>query len=274
MWGLCVRMETWREDALPGHTHDPNEVTVQIDGLGRKLADLSADPGRGAAAEGPVFVDETGRRSRRFRRFGMVVGVVCAVYAAVIVGTLFSGSSSAPWLPMPEPKAEKPASKVDTPGGPAAALDPSASTDSSPSPGASDDGTDKPGGPGDGDGVDGGSDPSRTDASGDRPGTNPGSGTTKGGDPDPGTDRTGGDGTAVDPTAGSGNADPAPPDPVDPPVDTPVDPPTQPSQPAGNGGSGGDGGGNGGGGGGGGSAEVPVGYTPSAGEPSAEAVRS
>ena len=63
------------------------------------------------APDGPVFVDETGRRSRRYRRIGVIVGIACAVYAVIIVGTLLSGNSSAPWLPI-KPKDDKPASQV------------------------------------------------------------------------------------------------------------------------------------------------------------------
>ncbi|GGR79123.1 hypothetical protein GCM10010252_17280 [Streptomyces aureoverticillatus] len=178
-WGVRVRMENWQEDDLPGNTpglsesggalpgsagglsapmHDPNEVTVQIDGLGRHLAgesggaadgirtrqgiqdtqDLTDKPvfvagnpmfvtGTSMSVSGnsvfvddkPVFVDETGRRSRRYRRIGGAVGLFCAVYAVVIVATLVSGNSSAPWLPVPDPKDEQPATKVDTPEAPA-----------------------------------------------------------------------------------------------------------------------------------------------------------
>ncbi|MEU6589236.1 hypothetical protein ABZ923_08385 [Streptomyces sp. NPDC046881] len=65
-------------------------------------------------SDGPVFVDESGRRSRRFRRLGQAVAVACAGYAAVIVATLLSGNSAAPWLPVPGQHADRPASKVDT----------------------------------------------------------------------------------------------------------------------------------------------------------------
>jgi len=44
----------------------------------------------------------------------MAVGIACAVYAVVIVITLLSGSSDAPWLPVPGQKDEAPAGKVDT----------------------------------------------------------------------------------------------------------------------------------------------------------------
>ncbi|WP_203227502.1 hypothetical protein, partial [Streptomyces aurantiacus] len=162
-------MEKWREDDLPGNTpglsetggalpgraggpsaptHDPNEVTVQIDGLGRHLAGEAGGAADGTRiqqgiqdtqdlADKPVFVDETGRRSRRYRRIGGAVGLFCAVYAAVIVATLASGNSSAPWLPVPAPKDEPPASKVDTPGAPAEpAVSPRSPSSSAPSSGA------------------------------------------------------------------------------------------------------------------------------------------
>ncbi|GGN38604.1 hypothetical protein [Streptomyces fuscichromogenes] len=66
-----------------------------------------------APVPAPVFVDESGRRSRRFRRIGMAVGLVCAVYAVVIVATLLSGSSDAPWLPVPGQNGDRPAGRVD-----------------------------------------------------------------------------------------------------------------------------------------------------------------
>ncbi|MET7362657.1 hypothetical protein ABZS76_30105 [Streptomyces sp. NPDC005562] len=241
-------METWREDALPGHTHDPNEVTVQIDGLGRQLAELHAEPGREGAADGPVFVDETGRRGRRYRRIGMIVGVACAGYAAVIVATLFSGNSSAPWVPMPDPKDDKPASKVDTPHRPTDAVGPSApSVSSSSAASPSSDATEGPGAtraPGE----DGEPGPSRRDddaPSGTRPDAGPAGG-----------------GSTADAGAHHGNTDPAPtggtagPGPA-PAPSSPADPPTGPAtHPADPGAGGGESGGSAG--------EVPVVYTPPA----------
>ncbi|MEV6618217.1 hypothetical protein AB0N31_31010 [Streptomyces sp. NPDC051051] len=43
-----------------------------------------------SAAEGPVFVDNSGRRSRLLRRIGLLMGVGCLVYAAVL-GAAFMG---------------------------------------------------------------------------------------------------------------------------------------------------------------------------------------
>ncbi|TPQ20222.1 hypothetical protein [Streptomyces sporangiiformans] len=134
---------SWQEDDQPEHTHDPHEVTVQLDNVGPHLEEWLVQQAKGAprgksaseGADGPVFVDETGRRSRRFRRIGMAVGVACAVYAVVILATLLSGNSSAPWLPVQGQKDEKPAQKVDSPPLPADSAKPSGST--SPSPGQS-----------------------------------------------------------------------------------------------------------------------------------------
>ncbi|MBZ9641238.1 hypothetical protein K8369_17960, partial [Streptomyces sp. PSKA30] len=120
-------------------THDPHEVTVQLDAVGLHLGQLvpgqpgPARPGGAQdASDGPVFVDESGRRSRTFRRIGMAVGLACAIYAVVIVATLLSGSSNAPWLPVPDQNG-KPAGKVDSPPLPAQSAQPSASGVETPS---------------------------------------------------------------------------------------------------------------------------------------------
>ncbi|MFI1725993.1 hypothetical protein [Streptomyces sp. NPDC020489] len=42
------------------------------------------------SAEGPVFVDNSGRRSRLLRRIGLLVGVLCVGYA-VVLGLAFMG---------------------------------------------------------------------------------------------------------------------------------------------------------------------------------------
>jgi hypothetical protein len=105
--------------AAAGHTHDPHEVTVQLDAV--HLGDgvlLRADRGhrrRGPEpSDGPVFVDASGRRSRLYRRLGILIGVACAVYAVVIVSTLLSGDSDAPWMPVPGQQEGAPAGQVDT----------------------------------------------------------------------------------------------------------------------------------------------------------------
>jgi hypothetical protein len=113
---------------------------VQLDGIGRRLdGDRTAAPGTPAGpagpsdnrdSDGPVFVDESGRRSRRFRRIGIAVGVACGLYALVIVATLLSGNSAAPWVPVPIPGADdgNPASKVEDSTRPTDSADPSAAT--------------------------------------------------------------------------------------------------------------------------------------------------
>ncbi|MBB6075990.1 hypothetical protein [Streptomyces paradoxus] len=105
-----------------GQTHDPHEVTVQLDAvqLGEGfLRQVKEGPGAEAAADRPVFVDESGRRSRRYRRIGMAVALACGAYAVVIAATLMSGNSNAPWLPVPTKEDNPPAGQVDTPSLPA-----------------------------------------------------------------------------------------------------------------------------------------------------------
>ncbi|MFF1438216.1 hypothetical protein [Streptomyces sp. NPDC058295] len=100
--------DPWGEQpgGADGEGSDPAEVTVQLDPLKKGRPD-----GSDAASDVPVFVDESGRRSRTFRRIGIVVGTACGAYAVVIVAALLSGNAGAPWLPVPVPGQadEKPA---------------------------------------------------------------------------------------------------------------------------------------------------------------------
>jgi hypothetical protein len=57
-----------------------NRATVR--GRGRKRGNGSA--------EGPVFVDNSGRRSRLLRRIGLLVGIACLGYT-VVLGMAFMG---------------------------------------------------------------------------------------------------------------------------------------------------------------------------------------
>ncbi|OWA03369.1 hypothetical protein B9W62_23770 [Streptomyces sp. CS113] len=116
--------------AAAGHTHDPHEVTVQLDAV--HLGDgvlLRADGGHRKSgpepSDGPVFVDASGRRSRLYRRLGILVAVACAVYAVVIVSTLLSGNSDAPWMPAPGQEEGAPAGQVDTTPAPSQSAQPS-----------------------------------------------------------------------------------------------------------------------------------------------------
>ncbi len=103
---MCVLvMDNWREDTRTGHVYEPNDVTVELDGLGRQLGELPAGGGplaeKPEEPEGPVFVDSSGRRSRKLRRAGWVVAAACACYAMTLVVSVIGGNSSAPWLQIP-----------------------------------------------------------------------------------------------------------------------------------------------------------------------------
>ncbi|MGW0772527.1 hypothetical protein ACWD01_02480 [Streptomyces sp. NPDC002835] len=75
-------------------------MTIQLDGLGRQLRDLPVEPiAVQESDEGPVFVDESGRRSKKLRRIGWVLAAACACYAITLVAALLGGDSSAPWMP-------------------------------------------------------------------------------------------------------------------------------------------------------------------------------
>lgn len=78
--------------------HSETAIESRAEGRGRRRK-----RGNGtAAAGGPVFVDTSGRRSRALRRIGLLVGVGCAGYAAVLVmafmgwGTSLNPSSLLP----------------------------------------------------------------------------------------------------------------------------------------------------------------------------------
>lgn len=232
-WGDVRTVENWREDALPGQTHDPHEVTVQLDGAGRLLGEMiaagriPADAGSlrapGDDKEVPVFVDDSGRRSRTFRRVGVALGLACAVYAVVIVITMLSGSSSAPWLPGLS-DGKKASDKVDTtPQGPADSASPTTPADrvvpdpsgSGATPGAS--GTPEAGAsPSPGAGTDDKNEPG-TGTTG-KPGKPTGGSTTKPADP---STPAGGGGSA--PTTDPATPPTDPETPVDPPADPPAD---------------------------------------------------
>lgn len=125
------------------HAQRPLEVTVQLDAdriadertrlteHGRASRGGDQDRDRDPSG-GPVFVDASGRRRRTFRRLGMFAGIACAVYAVVIVATLLSGSSDAPWLPVPGQNEDKPAGQVDISPAPDDSARPSGRTGAAP----------------------------------------------------------------------------------------------------------------------------------------------
>lgn len=110
---MAAPVDNWREGKRTGHTHEPNDATIQLDGLGRQLAELPGEPAPPDGSDGPVFVDESGRRSKTFRRLGWVLATVCAGYAVTLVFAVLGGNSSAPWLPLSGPKEKARAEQVE-----------------------------------------------------------------------------------------------------------------------------------------------------------------
>ncbi|MEU6061549.1 hypothetical protein [Streptomyces sp. NPDC047097] len=198
-----------------------------------------------AAPDGPVFVDESGRRSKKFRRLGWVLAAACAVYAVTLVVSVIGGNSAAPWLLIPGPAAEKkaetstvePAPSGSTPVTEAVDAEPGATTSADPG------GAANPSSSGSAD-VKGGTpaDP--------RPGTSADAGTTTPGregettserpdrpDTRPSDERPSGGGTgATKPSTGKPSVTEEPPttEPTDeptvtPPTEDPADPPVEES---------------------------------------------
>ncbi|MFG3506412.1 hypothetical protein ACGF5F_12970 [Streptomyces sp. NPDC047821] len=81
-------------------------VTVAVPASAPRAASAPA-PMDQEPSDGPVFVDESGRRSKKFRRLGWVLATACAVYAITLVVSVIGGNSSAPWLLIPGPADEK-----------------------------------------------------------------------------------------------------------------------------------------------------------------------
>lgn len=134
---MRTTVETWREGARTGHTHEPNEVTIQLDGLGRQLSELLPEPSAPEASDGPVFVDESGRRSKTLRRLGWVLAAICVGYAVTLVIALLGGDSMAPVLPLSGQEEQQKAEEVRTPvtpvESPGAQVSPGATSDVLPS---------------------------------------------------------------------------------------------------------------------------------------------
>ncbi|MQY11966.1 hypothetical protein SRB5_20940 [Streptomyces sp. RB5] len=119
-----------------------DDVTIQLEAvsingrlLGRPDRPDTASPDAPSQQDGPVFVDSSGRRSRRFRLLGIVVCAACAVYAVVLVTTMVSGNSTAPLLPLVEQEQaqESPAEDADLSPSPDASPTGSASPSADPS---------------------------------------------------------------------------------------------------------------------------------------------
>ncbi|MFD7444167.1 hypothetical protein [Streptomyces sp. NPDC059909] len=202
---------------------------MQLDGLGRQLSELPGRPQPQEGSDGPVFVDESGRRSKKFRRLGWVLVIACACYAITLVVALIGGNSNAPWLLIPGPADEKPVSEVEQQPGPSdSPADPAApgGTPGAPAPSGSD-GTGVPRQPGTTNGPRGSGDPTAsadhgtTTAPTDAPGG--GTGGTGGGLPDPGPTAT------APPDGGTGGQEPPPTTPA--PTDTATAPTEEPTEP-------------------------------------------
>jgi hypothetical protein len=67
------------------HSEPAIESRAAVRGRRRKRGNGSNGP-----ADGPVFVDNSGRRARLLRRIGLLLGVVCVGYA-VVLGMAFMG---------------------------------------------------------------------------------------------------------------------------------------------------------------------------------------
>ncbi|MFI1356806.1 hypothetical protein ACH4TV_24975 [Streptomyces sp. NPDC020898] len=67
--------------------HSEPAIENRTAGRGRRR---KSGNGSNGAADGPVFVDNSGRRAKLLRRFGTFLGVVCLGYAAVL-GMAFMG---------------------------------------------------------------------------------------------------------------------------------------------------------------------------------------
>jgi cytoskeletal protein RodZ len=106
-------VENWQDKTRTGSTHETSEVTVQLDG--RKLAELTSELEKTPSpteADGPVFVDESGKRSRKLRKVGWILAAVFSCYAVVLVFSVIGGNASAPWLGIPGQSEEKQADTV------------------------------------------------------------------------------------------------------------------------------------------------------------------
>ncbi|WP_351232665.1 hypothetical protein [Streptomyces sp. NPDC002133] len=227
---MRTAVENWREDARFGHTHEPNDVTVQLDGLGRQLSELPGGPNPEEGSDGPVFVDESGRRSKKFRRLGWVLAIACACYAITVVVALMGGNSKAPWLLIPGPAKEKATSEVEEQPGPTdPAVDPAVPGGTPGAPAST--GSTVPQQPGTTGSPRTSGDPSAsadpgttTEPTDGAPGGDvTGGGTTGGGLPDPGPT------VSTPPAGGTGGQEPPPPTPT--PTDTETAPTEEPTEP-------------------------------------------
>lgn len=134
---MAAPVDNWRESKKTGHTHEPDDATIQRDGLGRQLAEPPGEPAPPGGSDGPVFVDESGRRSKTYRRLGWILATICAAYAVTLVFAVLGGNSSAPWLPLSGPREEAKAEQVEVDPEPSADAADDGLSDDAPEPGPS-----------------------------------------------------------------------------------------------------------------------------------------
>ncbi|QXE36609.1 hypothetical protein KQY30_22680 [Streptomyces sp. GMY02] len=218
-------------------------MTVELDGVGRQLSELptgshpAQEPGPVPEAgpemsDRPVFVDETGRRGKTFRRAGWIVAIGCASYAVTLAVSMIGGNSTAPWLQIPGLADDRQPETVEIQPAPTvsgSAGESPATPGADPSPTGSNGGTvPRPSGTA---GTDASGEPVPTMSLSAKPPADPAGGTGDDTEPDPGTSPgTGGNpgagtgGTGAEPDPGTSPVDESPPatDPASPP---PVDPP-------------------------------------------------
>ncbi|NUP44747.1 MAG: hypothetical protein HOY76_48900, partial [Streptomyces sp.] len=79
----------------PPATRAPDDAPPASRATGRR----AGGPGKAAR---PVFLDPSGRRQRRIRRFGRLLVIPAAGYAALLISTALGGPSvDSPYLPLP-----------------------------------------------------------------------------------------------------------------------------------------------------------------------------
>ncbi|WP_327121824.1 hypothetical protein OG206_30595 [Streptomyces sp. NBC_01341] len=107
---------------------------MQLHGVLRQLSGLAAHARPANGQDGPVFVDESGRRGKTLRKVGWLIAAVCAAFAASIVLSLFGGDSTAPSLPLTTQEGRVAPGVTD---GEPAAAEPKQGTSASPGSGSS-----------------------------------------------------------------------------------------------------------------------------------------
>lgn len=114
----------------PDHAHDDTMELFLADAT--VVSGAPYEPGAGVHEPSPVFVDTSGRRQRRVRRWGYLLVVPAVGYVALLVSALLGGPTvQAPFLPAARPPQTEapsatpsPASDSAAPGGETASSTP------------------------------------------------------------------------------------------------------------------------------------------------------